>query len=144
MEKTYRLDLSRDQWEKLLASTYLAGWMTTAHLDEDSEGPFEELEQAVLKQSVDYGFDSQCQYSAAEGLYYYTEEAADQYDQVIEDYDDLTFWEELSTRMAERDVTFMKLRDHEKAEKVMQLAGKYDLEFEKNGLKNLVMNKGNK
>jgi len=140
MENTYRLELTRDQWEKLLASTYLAGWITTAHL-EDEEGPFDDLEQTVLKQSVNHGFSSLCQYSPDNGLFYHTEEAADQYDQIVEDYDDHTFWEELATRLAERDATLLKVRDHEKPEKVMQLAEKYDLEFEKNGLNNLVIKK---
>jgi uncharacterized protein YeaC (DUF1315 family) len=139
MEKTYQLELTPDQWEKLVAATYLSGWMTTAHLEEDQTGPFDDLEQVILNQTAHYQMDHLCIKNPGSEVFDYTAEAAEKFDEMVDEYDDLTFWEELSTRLAERDVAGLKMSDEEKADKVMQLADRYDTEFEKNGLKNLMV-----
>lgn len=141
MEKTYQLELTRDQWEKLVAATYLSGWMTTAHLEEDQVGPLDDLEQVILSQTAHYQMDHLCIKNPVSEVFDYTAEAADKFDEMVDEYDDLTFWEELSTRLAERDVTGLKISDQEKADKVMHLADRYDAEFEKWGLKNLFLKK---
>lgn len=130
------LNLSADQCEKLIASVYIAGWITTAHLDDES-GPFNDLEQVVLEQASRQGLTEQIVLNEVTGTYCFTEKASEEFDKILEEYDDITFWEELSTRLAERDASLLKLSGDEKAEKILFLADKYDIELEKNGLKNV-------
>ncbi|HAQ65223.1 MAG TPA: hypothetical protein DCR43_05145 [Bacteroidales bacterium] len=137
MKKIISIELSDDQCEKLIASIYMAGWITTAHLEDDESGPFNDLEQTILEQFTRQGLTEHTVLNEATGGYSFTEKASEEFDKILEEYDDVTFWEELSTRLAERDVNLMKLSGSEKAEKIMLLADKYDLELEKNGLKNV-------
>lgn len=142
MEETFTLELTATQWKKLVAATYITGWITTAHLDDDDEeGVFNDLEQIVLQQTVRHGFTDLGGIDESTGRYGYTGQASEEFDQFVEEYDDLTFWEELATRLAERDVTLMRLSPDEKTDKIMQIAEKYDTEFEKWGLKNLFLKK---
>lgn len=141
MEETFTLELTASQWKKLVAATYITGWITTAHLEDDEEGAFNDLEQNILQQTVRQGFTELGGIDESTGRYGFTGQASEEFDQIIEEYDDLTFWEELATRLAERDVTLMRVSPGEKTDKIMQIAEKYDTEFEKSGLKNLFLKK---
>lgn len=137
IKKMITLKLSDDQCEKLIASIYMAGWITTSHLDDDETGPFNDLEQVVLEQAAAQGLTEYTVQNEVTGTFGYTEKASEAFDKILEEYDDVTFWEELSTRLAERDASLMRLKGDEKAEKIIHLADKYDIELERNGLKNM-------
>ena len=141
MEETFSLELTASQWKKLVAATYITGWITTAHLEDDDEGPFNDLEQSILQQTVRHGFTDLAGVDESTSRYGFTGLASEEFDQFVDEYDDLAFWEELATRLAERDVTLMRLSPDEKADKIMQIAEKYDTEFERSGLKNLFLKK---
>ena len=124
MEETFSLELTASQWKKLVAATYITGWITTAHLEDDDEGPFNDLEQSILQQTVRHGFTDLAGVDESTSRYGFTGLASEEFDQFVDEYDDLAFWEELATRLAERDVTLMRLSTDDKAEKIMPIAEK--------------------
>jgi hypothetical protein len=139
------ITLSDDQYRRIVILTMLGEWMVNATRKEP-DGDFE------FAASQLYAF---AKGTPAEPLVTYDEESTrwipsdtsdDEVHTLIDDYDDKTFWEDLTTRMAERDLTAERgeravngMRPAERLRAIEAAAKKYVDEFEHHGLERLLI-----
>ena len=137
------INFTNREYEALLDMIYLADWMLHAHDTEKSDDIYQALEQKILGYAKDFGcgdkivFDPKLQQHFPTRAY----EESEEIQGVIDDYDNETFWDELSDRLATRDL----VRQHG-AERLDSMTPKdrihafceaeslYADEFETNGL----------
>ena len=139
------ITLSDEQYRRVVILTMLGEWMVNATRQE----PDSDFEVAA---SQLYSF---AKGTHAEKLVSYDDEATQwvasaesdaEIHAFIDDYDDKTFWEDLTTRMAERDLVADRgeravngMRSGERVRAIQTYAKKYVDEFEKYGLERLVL-----
>lgn len=139
------LQLTRTELERLLELATLGEQMLNGHLP---EGESSALHDATLQKLYALADDEGLGYLIA------VDEAVDalkpseallsRLDAEIHDYDDCVFWDELSIRLAERDLreelgthAFETLPAGERQERVDAIAESYDREFDARGVEGL-------
>ena len=137
------LTLSDDHYRRILILTMLGEWMVNAI----RKDPDPDFEAAVARL---YAF---ARGTPAEGLVAYddatetwtpSEASDDEVHTLIDEYDDKTFWEELTARLAERDLIKERgeravsgMRPNERVRAVQAKAKRYADEFERVGVERL-------
>ncbi|NLB65870.1 MAG: hypothetical protein GX803_05315 [Lentisphaerae bacterium] len=141
-----KINFTKREYRLLLEMMYLADWMLHAHEPGSKKDPYHALEQKILSLAREFGCEDLVEHSAHLNEYCPTQafEEADTIRGCIEDYDDATFWDELISRLAERDV----FRKHT-AEELARMTGEdrialswraeesYADEFKTNGLERI-------
>ncbi|GGJ00207.1 hypothetical protein GCM10010885_06820 [Alicyclobacillus cellulosilyticus] len=136
------LELSEEQFRRLVELVYLGNWMANAARDQsDRIVAYEELEQYILAHSRDFSAEDMVEYDEENDTYYVRQDVEDKLMRLVDEYEDESFWELLALRLAERDVmeevgpvAAFTTTMHEKR---WELADKYGEEFEKYGLRRL-------
>ena len=96
------LNLSANEYRKLVELTYLGEWLVNAQHDPDFH---DESARAVLQKVLASYTEAGVEQDVETSEYYVTSDWAEQmYDQYILDYDDHVFWDELTERLAQRDL----------------------------------------
>lgn len=141
-----KIDLTKEQYRNLIELLFLGNWLanasrTGAKGDEHLE-KYEELEEHILSFAKQFNAEDVIKHN---GFYYTTMEFEESLMPIVEEYDENTFWEQLSLRLAKRDLLreigpIRELKD-EHLERQYEIEEQYETEFEKNGLKNLVIQK---
>ena len=145
--------LTKKQFFILMKLVYLGNWIVNAfNIKQDEE--YEQVEDLIFKMAQIYGFDRYVDHVEKDGSSYYPTsyfEHETDVMELIEKYDDESFWDELIYRMAERDFykkyskeENAKMRREEFFKKLGELEDKYGKEFNKYGLKRLEIKKENK
>lgn len=141
-----RIEFTREEYKNLLDMLYMADWVLTAHkVEEDPKvEAYQALEQKVFAHAKAMGFEDLIEYDADDEGYYPTRkyEETSSAREFIEGFESDTFWEELISRMADRDLArqvggvenLPKLSFEERVDILLPLETKYSAEFEKNGL----------
>lgn len=143
-----KVNITKKEYEALVKMVGIANWIISAYETEDQEDslkPFNELEQRIYSFAKDYGLDKDIVLDRKLGMYFttkeYEEESVLKY---IEQYEEEFFWEELISRLAERDFIrehgaekINKMTLQERFEKISKFEKKYGEEFEQNGLENI-------
>lgn len=134
------LRLKGSEYEQLLKTVYLGNWLLTSR-QPGRDRDIEKLESKIFSYASSAGLGKYSDYdretemfSPADALHNMPE-----IDAAISDYDDETFWEELSDRLAERELAD-KAAGLEKKERFTALwdtADQYEYEFEENGIENV-------
>ncbi len=135
------LSFSPEQYRKLIEMAYLGEWMLNAHhVDDHQDGDattlFQQLLVSVDVEGVETDAETGRKYLVADW-------DAMLQEQKISDYDDHTFWEELTERLAERDLakrTGQRVEDIDRDEDLLELKpleDRYRHEFEEHGLDRL-------
>ncbi len=146
-----KINFTKKQYLTLIKLIYLGTWITNAHRTEDIIEEFEDLEQYILSFARDFGMEDEVVYDDEIGKFFLDEEfiVNSGIEEIIDEYDNETFWEELIHRLSERDLnerygedalSNMALEDV--LMKKMPLLEMYDTEFSENGLVNLRLIKG--
>lgn len=144
------IKLSTSKLRLLLDMIYMAEWMLHAHKTEEDPRtiPYHDVEQKILKVAHDSGkFKEFIEYAAENDTYWPTrsfEEALDE-QRFIEQYDDDTFWDELTNRMAYRDVAkkvdggkrLAALPFDDRLQQLFEREAYYNEEFYKHGIERL-------
>ena len=148
-----KISFTKDEYKSLLDIFHMATWVLYANNNEKSEdkAKYDVLEQKILKLATEFGYEKYVNYEAKDSAYIYS----DEFEKVslskkfIEEFEDETFWDEITTRLTRRD---MVKKHGLETIKAMDLVGrikeesaigkKYYDEFVKNGLNNLTL--GNK
>lgn len=139
-----KINFTKREYKVLLEMLYLADWMLHAHEVGPKQDAYHDLEQKILGLAGEFGCEDLVEYSEKLNVYFPSKEVedSDTVQNCIEEYDEETFWDELVSRLAERDV----LRKHTK-EELSRMTGDdrimlfwkaeefYNDEFEVNGLK---------
>lgn len=144
-----KVNLTRKEYRDLLDVLYIAHWILSAHKvqKDDRIERYDQLEQKFFALSKKMKFENLVHHDAEFDTYFPTRE----YEETstahvfIDEYDNDTFWEELASRLAKRDLLKQmggpeKLVDMPKEEmmdKLFQLEEFYSDEFTRHGLENL-------
>lgn len=148
------IELSREQYEALLKSLAITRFLYHSILDEeeptadrlDSYDIFEDMEQQVLSYAKALEVSHLVAYDNEEELHYLTREFEEKTDisELIVEYQDSIFWDELIQRLAARD--FMRTYNEseikgmaieERIEKEAPFILKYEEIFTESGIENL-------
>ncbi|WP_077623187.1 hypothetical protein [Sediminibacillus massiliensis] len=135
------LELTESQYKKLIELVYLGNWMVNAHRNVEIDSyrqvenaVFSKYEQAGLKEDINY-------YEVPEEVYEFNENYQEKVHKFIKEYEDFNFWQELTYRLANRDLLRelgpVNKLDQDALEKRGKFAEQYEDEFIKNGLKNI-------
>jgi hypothetical protein len=143
------MDVSKEQYERLIKLVYLGNWMINAvREDADQIGEYNELEQHIYSFAKGMGlekyvaFDEKTKRFSAN----WSEATAPDMERYIEEYNDENFWHELIHRLAERDLaaqygeeTLLAMPLEQRLEKQEVVAEKYAHEFEEHGITRLAV-----
>jgi hypothetical protein len=144
-----KISLTKQEYQLLLDMLYIATWIIKAHKvgDDPQEQPYEELEQKLFSFAKEAGYENLIEYEEKFGQYFPTRELEEESlaRSFIDEYDNDSFWEELTARLATRDVArklggFDKLAALPPMERIERLGNRedyYNAEFVANGLDNL-------
>jgi hypothetical protein len=144
-----KIDLTRKEYRDLLDILYVAHWVFNAHkVQKDARiERFNQLEQKIFTLSKQMRFENLVEYDTDLDAYFPTREYEDTSAArtFIDEYDNDTFWDELTNRLAERDLLkqmggsekMVNLHKEKMLEKLFQLEEYYGDEFTRNGLENL-------
>jgi len=133
----YQLNLSKEDLKNLLKLLYLGNWLANAHREEERViKKFEELKDRILTLIKNENLKEE----------YESLKEDDEIISLIEEYNEITFWDLLITRLAERDMILeygeegLKNLSEEEYKKInLEYQKKYYQEFFDNGLWNLII-----
>ena len=138
------MQITKEQLDKILRMAYLGMWMLDAPAIENAFTDFDECFSHLLSEAKKEGLDECVQYDEKEKRYLPSSEFEEQNHKFILEYDNNIFWEELATRLAERDMVNMygkekvEAMDLEKRlDEEAAFSKKYYDEFEKTGINNI-------
>ena len=128
-----RIDLTREQYTHLAELVYLGNWVVNGHrLPDELIEKYDDAEQLFLsfsKRMVNYEL---IKHYEEHDAYEPAPEMESRLHEFINEYDEATLWEELSDRLAARDL--LELGQEITIEGLLPLADRYDEELSKNGL----------
>lgn len=142
-----KIGLTKEQFEALLKLVYLGNWLANANRVDDKKKEYEEIEDYIFSFAKQFGFDEYVDDEEAEkGKFYPTRKFEEEIDiqELIDEYDEETFWDELIDRLGERDFyqyysqdEIQKMTQEERFGKICEFEEKWGEEFEKYGIERL-------
>src|SRR5690348_6738359 len=97
-----KIELSPEQYRKLIELVYLGEWMINAHHDTEYQ---DDTASEVIQKVLAAAPANMLGQDAETGEYYLDSDWVEEiYDNYILDYDDHVFWDELTERLAQRDL----------------------------------------
>jgi len=144
------VNMTRQEYRLLLDLLLVGDWVIHGNRPEEAPEaePYRMLVQKFLSLAPDFGCGDLIEIDAEYNQYRPTEklEQETQAWRLLDDYDDLVFWEELIVRLAERDVAGMpgkaevaEMSGEEYDRYAVPIEEKYANEFFENGLERLVI-----
>jgi hypothetical protein len=145
-----KIELSEREYGLLLHFVEMADWVLNAYTNkEDTEfKEYSELEQKIFSHAQECGYGSLIELSAEFQKYLPTRKYEEDWSvmKIVEEFENETFWDELTERLAERDVTrqigeehFRRLDPVDRIMKIEAFREKYSEEFTKHGIDRLVI-----
>jgi hypothetical protein len=145
-----KIELTNKQYKDLIELLFLGNWLanasrTGAEGDERLE-KYEEIQDYILSQAKHFQADDVVKEEGND--FYTTMDFEKLLMPIVEEYDDYTFWEQISMKLANRDMLreigpVSQLKE-EHRERMYEIEDQYEIEFNKNGLKNLEIMKQDK
>lgn len=150
-ERKMSMELTKEQFLSLLKAVYLGNWLANAHRDggpEDArEAEYSEIEHLVFSFAERFGFGRYAENEATErGEFYPTRAFEDEtgVDELIAEYDEETFWDELPERLGLRDFhrryseeEIERMSGDERFERIGECVGAWLDEIDENGIMRL-------
>ena len=140
-----QIELTKEQFKEMLLAAMLYSWVYGGLADRKGENfeKFEKLAEYLLKVAKDNNLNDLVE--RFHDNLVPSDELSEIEEEIIEEYDDDTFWHELTTRLGKRDfwrtVTPEEKEKIEKddwlPERINEFYEKYEKEFEENGLERL-------
>lgn len=134
------LRLSVSEYEQLLKTVYLGNWLLTSR-QPGRDRDIEKLESRIFSYASSAGLGKYADYDRETEMFFSADalHEAPEINAAIFDYDDETFWEELSDRLAERELADKAagLEGKERFAALWDAADRYEYEFEENGIENI-------
>lgn len=142
------LELTSAEYRLLLDIVSIADWIMHAHDEDEREdtAAHRELFQKIYAQAQDAGCEDLVAYDEELGGYFETDQFEDESPvmELIEEYDEDNFWDELASRMAQRDavreVGEERLRSMSGTQRAKLIAGieaEWNAELDEFGLERL-------
>ena len=149
-----KINITKNQYKLLIEMLFAGNWLINGHrLPDKRLDNYEQLEQYFLSFYKEVHMDDYIEYDNKHNCYYHTRKFEDEFfsKKYVEDYDEDTFWEELISRLAMRDMVrdygleqINKMDDSARMEKRFEYEEKYNREFEEHGLEKLIIHEKNK
>ena len=141
------ISFSKKEYRLLVDMLHIADWMLTAHLVEPQKTHHEymALKDRICSHAKEMGMEHLVEYIDEVDGYYETR-PYDTYlhETFIEPYDEETFWEELTSRLAERDLIekiglegYRSMEGMKRVRELGEISDQYDREFEQHGLEHV-------
>ncbi|MHC1745667.1 MAG: hypothetical protein AB9895_00800 [Negativicutes bacterium] len=146
-----KINLTKREYQSLMDVLYIADWVMSA-FDETGNSkpdPHDQLEQKLLSYAKDFGFEDYVEQDKSAGRYYPTRLFEDETiaTEIIDQYDENTFWDELAHRLAQRDIELKYGREQlaemdmaQVFEEMSIIEDEYNEKFEETGLLNVRVN----
>jgi hypothetical protein len=143
--QSMEINFTKEQYENLIKLVYLGNWMINAIRTDDRIEKFYDLEQYIYSYFKDFGLHEYIEYDKELKKFFPTEELMEEeLEEYIDDYNDYNFWDELTFRLARRDLLkkygeneVEKMSLEERMKKEVPFLEKYGEEFEKYGVERL-------
>ena len=143
-----KINFTKKEYQTLVEMLLVADWVITGHEEEEREEtkPYKELRKKVLSYHKEMGMAKAFEYSPEHDEYFETAayEVSGPHMRFIDEYDEQVFWEELATRLAERDFVAEEMlraagsrSEEERTARLLALTARYEGEFAENGLANV-------
>ncbi len=139
--KKVNLELTKEQYKELMKLIYLGDWV----IDEPENMVLNELVQIIFEQSKEIGLGKLIEFDKEAELFMPSGDFEDEMIDIIQDYEEDSFWEHLIYRLSDRDLHVKLGKEAEemsmeaKIDMLDPLTEKYVTEFEKNGVENLMV-----
>ena len=140
------INITKKEFKTLLDVLQIADWILhSTKIEKDPETEeYRELQQKLLSLAREKGLKYLVEYSAKTGEYYPNDEVDSPVMHFIDEYDNEIFWDELSDRLALRDLfreegeeKVKKMKFEERFTKIETLRENYFGEFVKNGIERI-------
>jgi hypothetical protein len=143
-----KLELNKKEYLLLLHVLEMSDWVLNAHTNkEDTEHKdYGDLEQKIFSLAQDFGYGSLIEYSAETERFMPTRQYEDTRSvmELIQQFENDTFWDELIDRLAERDAlrevgekAFQHMKPIDRIMLIERYRDKYAGEFEKDGIERI-------
>jgi len=140
-----KINFTKKEYRVLVEMLLTADWVITAHEDEPSKAnkDYADLRKKVLSHYKEMGMEDLFQYNAEHDEYYETKAYEDNsvHMAFIDQYNELTFWNELADKMAKKALAAERMHDPEgedaqmqRAMRVFELVEHFEEEFAEHGL----------
>ena len=142
-----KIALTKDQFQELLKLVYLGDWLVNSIRSVDDQvQAFDDILDYVLSMAKKEKLEGIVDFDDGLQRHYPTAEFEESLNDYIDEYDNALFWEGLLLRLVERDLinkygseavktmTFDEIVDKERP-----FREKYQKEFERNGIENLIL-----
>ena len=147
-----KINITKKEYRLLLDILYLGEWMLTAHDQEEApeKKQYQDVVQKFYSYAEEMGYENLIKADKALNKYFETIEYEEnsKVNEIIENYDNATFWDELVSGLALRDAqeiegndAFNKMSPEERIQLLYPLEEKYHEEFMANDLANLQIKK---
>ncbi len=147
-----KINITKKEYRLLLDIFSIATWVMNSHKYEPDPKtiPYETLEKKFMAFAKDFGFKNLVEYDQKLDSYYPTSEFEESEADMkfIEEFEQDSFWEKLGSNLAKRDLIneiglqqFENMEPFDRFQKTEKTAAKYHEEFEKNGIKNLIIHR---
>lgn len=137
------IELDSKQMILLAKMIHVADWiMTQDEGDEDEDSEIGSLISVLNKSFYESGLKELVEYDEELKDWFLSEEYEEEIVEIVEDYDEETFWSSLAEKLAERDledggIQLDKMDEDERYEKLEEAAEKYYDEFDEKGIDRL-------
>jgi hypothetical protein len=140
-----KIEISKTQYKTLAKALFLANWVVNCHRTDEPDDEFEKLEQYILAQGKFFDLKN-VEFDEKHGKYYHDSDFEMKTAKLLDDFVDVSFWDELTERLAERDFMralgekeIRKMSRDVRFSKFYEFADPYEEEFAEHGLDNLVI-----
>lgn len=140
-----KIEISKTQYKTLVKALFLANWVVNCHKTDEPDDEFERLEQHILAQGKFFDL-KKVELDEKNGKYYHDSDFEMKTLKLLDNFVDVSFWDELGERLAERDFfrafgesEIRKMSRDERFTKFYEIADAYEAEFAEHGLDNLVI-----
>jgi hypothetical protein len=134
---------SDDEYHRLMMLTYLGEWVMNA-IRKDPDPAYLDTASKVYSYAKGTPLEKLVTFDAGDESWGVSKILEDDAHAIIDQYDDKTFWEELTARMTERDLIASRgeravrgMRPDQRARAASAIAKAYTKEFEEHGLERL-------
>jgi hypothetical protein len=139
-----KMEFSESEFKKLMETVYLAEWVINAHTVPDSTVNPYSLEQKIYKEAKAAGCGEWVTYDGKENVYSPSNLLDEKCHGLLDEYNDETFWEELVSRLAIRDIeeergqnALEKMSPEEQERVIRGMEERYQTETEMHGIDRL-------
>lgn len=140
-----KIEISKTQYKTLVKALFLANWVVNCHKTDEPDDEFERLEQHILSQGKFFDLKN-VEFDEKHGKYYHDSDFEMKTVMLLDEFVDVSFWNELTERLAERDFiqalgekAIMKMSRDERFTKFYEFADPYEAEFAENGIDKLMI-----